>query len=100
MPLQTKLPAVYILTNRKNGTLYTGVTSDLIGRIYQHKYTFVKGFASKYHLKRLVYFELHESMDIAITREKRIKNWNRAWKIELIEKENPSWGDLYVGLLD
>jgi putative endonuclease len=75
--------------------LYTGVTSDLIKRVYEHKTGLAEGFARKYNVHYLVYFELHEDMNAAITREKQIKKWNRAWKLELIEKGNPEWKDLY-----
>ena len=87
-------PAVYILASKRNGTLYTGVTSDLIGRVYQHREEVMPGFTSKHGVKRLVWFEQHATMDSAITREKRIKKWNRAWKLQLIEAENPDWRDL------
>ena len=90
-----KQPAIYILTNKPNGTLYTGVTSDLPGRIWQHKNSFTKGFTGKYNLKLLVYFELFEDMYAAISREKQIKAGSRKVKIELIESVNPNWNDLY-----
>ena len=92
-------PAVYIMTNKKDGTLYIGVTSNLIKRVYEHKQSFVDGFTSKYYLKKLVYFELHYSMEEAIKREKQLKKWNRQWKIELIEKMNSNWNDLYDTIL-
>ncbi len=88
-------PAVYLLTNRPHGTLYTGVTSDLHGRIWQHKNRITKGFSAKYNLTRLVYFELFEDMYQAISREKQIKAGSRKSKVGLIEKANPSWSDLY-----
>ena len=94
-----KKPSVYILASRKNGTLYTGVTGDLLKRIWEHKNDFVDGFTQKYGVHKLVYFEQHEDMDSAITREKQIKKWNRSWKIHIIEKENPSWKDLYDELI-
>ena len=94
-----KEPAVYILASQKNGTLYVGVTSNLQQRIYQHKNDLGQGFTSKYKTHKLVYFELHENMEAAITREKQIKKWNRGWKIELIATENPEWDDLYFGIL-
>jgi putative endonuclease len=75
--------------------LYTGVTSDLIKKVYEHKTGLAEGFTRKYNVHYLVYFELHEDMNAAITREKQIKKWNRAWKLELIEKGNPEWKDLY-----
>jgi len=94
-----KEPAVYLLANKKNGTLYIGVTSDLRKRIYQHKNGTYQGFSSKYKTHMLVYYELHESMDAAITREKQIKKWNREWKINLIASQNPEWVDLYSSIL-
>ena len=90
--------AVYIITNRRNGVLYVGVTSDLPGRTWQHRTDAVGGFSQRYRLKRLVWYEVHESMYEAITREKRIKRWRRAWKIELIESINPDWEDLATRL--
>ncbi len=89
---------VYILTNKVGGTLYIGVTSDLIKRVYQHRTKAVQGFTEKYGLDRLVYFEVFEDPENAILREKRLKKWNRAWKIELIEDNNPDWHDLYLNL--
>ncbi|MBI2961638.1 MAG: GIY-YIG nuclease family protein [Betaproteobacteria bacterium] len=94
-----KQPCVYILASRRNGTLYVGVTSDLIKRIYEHKNDFVDGFTKEYGVHTLVYFELHGDMQAAIEREKRIKKWNRAWKLELIEKDNPEWRDLYPDVI-
>ena len=88
-------PAVYILASKRNGTLYVGVTSDLVKRIWEHKNNMVEGFTKRYMVKQLVWYELHESMESAIMREKRIKNWKRAWKLELIESKNPDWLDLY-----
>jgi putative endonuclease len=89
-----KLPCVYLLSSKRNGTLYVGVTSDLIHRIAQHRDESFGGFTAKYSVKRLVWFERHDSIEEAIKREKRIKKWNRAWKLELIEAENPDWLDL------
>jgi putative endonuclease len=86
---------VYILASRRNGTLYTGVTSDLIRRVWQHKQDQLEGFTKKYHVKSLVYFEVHETALSAITREKQIKKWKREWKLQLIEETNPGWRDLY-----
>ena len=86
---------VYILCNKRNGTLYTGVTSNLIKRIWQHKNEAVEGFTKQYSLKRLVHFEQYQDVKEAILREKRIKKWNRRWKINLIEQNNPNWDDLY-----
>jgi putative endonuclease len=94
-----KQPAVYILASKRNGTLYTGVTSDLVQRIWQHKNNVVKGFTEKYGVHTLVYFELHDDMESAIVREKRLKKWNRAWKLRLIEEKNPDWNDLYPSIL-
>ena len=88
-------PCVYILASKPNGTLYIGVTSQLPQRIYQHKHNLVEGFTKKYHVHRLVWYELHETMDSAISREKALKKWRRQWKIELIEKMNKDWNDLY-----
>ena len=91
-------PAVYIMANHKNGTLYTGVTSDLPQRVWQHREGIVEGFTAKHNCKRLVWFELHATMEHAITREKQIKKWNRQWKINLIEADNSDWHDLAVDL--
>jgi len=88
-------PAVYILASERNGTIYIGVTSDLPKRIYQHKNDSVDGFTRKYRVHRLVYFELYADMVSAITREKQLKKWNRAWKVEVIEEKNPEWNDLW-----
>ena len=86
---------VYILANKQNGTLYVGITSDLVKRIWQHKKGLVDGFTKKYSVKKLVYYEEHEGILNAISREKRLKEWPRKWKLELIEKHNPKWNDLY-----
>jgi len=86
---------VYLLASRKQGTLYLGVTNDLVRRVYQHKHKMTPGFASRYGVDRLVWFECYDDPVTAITREKEIKKWRRAWKIALIEKENPDWRDLY-----
>lgn len=91
---------VYILTNKRNGTLYTGVTSNIIQRIWQHKNHTLEGFTKKYDITKLVYFENHEDIQEAILREKQIKAWKRHWKLELIENENPKWNDLYNSILD
>ncbi|MDH3760447.1 MAG: GIY-YIG nuclease family protein [Gammaproteobacteria bacterium] len=96
--MNEKCPCVYLLANKPFGTLYIGVTSDLKKRIWQHKNNLVEGFSNKYKLHRLVWFELHLSMYAAIDREKNLKNWNREWKINLLEKANPNWRDLYPGL--
>ena len=90
---------VYILASRRNGTLYVGVTSDLVKRMYLHKEGLADGFTKKYGVKQLVWFEGTASIEAAICREKQLKNWKREWKIALIEKENPEWRDLYPGLL-
>jgi putative endonuclease len=79
--------------------LYIGVTSDLIKRVYEHKNDLVAGFTSKYHIHNLVYFEIAKDATVAITREKQLKKWNRAWKIDLIAKANPEWRDLYTDLI-
>ncbi len=92
-------PCVYILANERNGTLYTGVTSDLVKRIWEHKNNLVEGFTEKYDVHMLVWFEQHETMESAISREKAIKAWKRAWKLELIEKSNPEWEDLYPEII-
>ena len=89
-----KQPVVYILASKPYGTLYIGVTSNLSSRIDAHRLDVVEGFTTKYGVHRLVYFELHDSMYYAIQREKQLKKWNRAWKLELIEKANPLWADL------
>ena len=90
-----KQPCVYILANKPRGTLYIGVTSDLVARIWQHKNDLVEGFSEKYEVHLLVYYELHETMLEAIKREKQLKKWNRDWKLELIEGFNENWADLY-----
>jgi putative endonuclease len=91
----TRQPAVYILARQRNGTLYVGVTSNLVKRMWEHKNNLVDGFTKRYGVHLLVWFELHENMESAIVREKRIKEWKRQWKLELIEKMNPKWEDLY-----
>ena len=94
-----RLPCVYLMASQRNGTLYTGVTSSLVKRVWQHKHHVVEGFTSKYGVDSLVWYEIHETMESAIKREKAIKNWQRAWKINLIEATNPHWRDLYGDLL-
>ena len=94
-----KRPAVYILANERNGTLYIGVTSDLIKRIWEHQNDLVEGFTKRYSVHHLVWYELHENMNSAIEREKKMKEWKRAWKIKLIEENNPQWNDLYNTIL-
>jgi putative endonuclease len=91
---------IYIMSNKKNGTLYIGVTSDLIKRVYEHKEGFIDSFTKKYNLKSLVYYEVFDEITEAIKKEKRLKSWKRDWKIELIEKENGEWEDLYPFLLE
>ena len=86
---------VYILASKKNGTLYVGVTSALTQRIWQHKNKLVAGFTAKYHVDKLVYYEVYDDASSAICREKQLKKWNRAWKIQLIEQKNPLWRDQY-----
>ncbi len=93
--MQNKQFAVYILASQRNGTLYVGVTSELAKRVWQHKEGFVEGFTREHNIKLLVWYELHDSAEGAITREKQIKKWNRAWKLRLIEESNPYWNDLY-----
>ena len=94
-----KQPAVYILASKRNGTLYTGVTSNLVKRVWEHKNDMVVGFTKRYSVHRLVWYELHESMESAILKEKRIKEWKRAWKLQLIESDNPNWQDLYHNIV-
>ena len=94
-----KQPAVYLLASRYRGTLYVGVTSDLVQRIWQHRQGLVEGFTQRYGVHMLVWFEQHATMLDAIAREERIKEWKRAWKLELIETNNPRWRDLYDDLL-
>jgi len=95
----SKQPAVYIPVSKRNGTLYIGVTSDLIKRIWEHKNNLVKGFTERYNVHNLVWYELHENMTSAIEREKKLKEWKRAWKLELIESSNPNWDDLYSTMI-
>ena len=92
-------PCVYILASRRNGTLYTGVTRYPAQRVWQHKQGLVRGFTKKYGVHLLVYVELHDTMPVAIKREKQIKEWKRSWKCELIESVNPEWRDLYEDML-
>jgi putative endonuclease len=89
---------VYILASRIGGTLYIGVTNDLVRRVFEHKSKFVRGFTKKYDVSRLVYFEQYDDIQVAIQREKQLKKWNRAWKVRLIEEKNPNWDDLYPGI--
>jgi putative endonuclease len=91
--------AVYIMASQRNGTLYIGVTSNLLKRVWQHKHDVVRGFTSRYAVHMLVYYQQTEEMFSAIAREKQLKKWNRAWKIRLIEEMNPYWNDLYDSML-
>jgi putative endonuclease len=93
-----KQPAIYILASKRNGTLYVGVTSKLVQRVWQHRYNQLEGFTKKYGVHDLVYFEQHNEMLEALSREKQIKKWKRAWKINLIEQDNPEWKDLWDSL--
>ena len=90
-----KQPAIYILASQRNGTLYIGVTSNLIKRVFEHKNDLGDGFTKEYNVHTLVHYELYEEITIAIEREKQLKNWKREWKLDLIEKNNPTWIDLY-----
>ncbi|MGD0806694.1 MAG: GIY-YIG nuclease family protein [Anaerolineales bacterium] len=90
-----KNPAVYIMASQRHGALYIGVTSNLVSRVWQHKSDILPGFTKKYQIHLLFYYEVHKTMRMAISREKQIKKWNRAWKVRLIEKKNPCWEDLY-----
>jgi putative endonuclease len=90
-----KQPAVYVMASARNGTLYVGVTSDLVARVWQHRNGTHRGFTKEYGVTTLVYYETHATMPDAIRREKQLKRWNRAWKIELVEKANPAWDDLW-----
>ena len=94
-----RIPCVYILCNRPRGTLYIGVTSNLPVRIWQHRDDVMEGFARKYRIHTLAWYEVHESMDSAIRREKALKAWKRMWKIELVETANPQWHDLSADIL-
>ena len=94
-----RTPCVYILASKFNGTLYIGVTSNLVKRVWQHKKGLVDGFSKKYHVHNLVWYERHEEMESAIVREKQLKKWNRQWKIRLINESNPQWRDLYTTIL-
>jgi putative endonuclease len=89
-----RIPCVHLLASGFHGTLYTGVTSDLLGRVWQHREEVTGGFTKRYGVKRLVWFEVHETMESAFRREKSIKRWQRSWKIELVERENSTWRDL------
>ena len=93
------LPCVYIMASSRNGTLYIGVTSELVKRTWQHKNEVIEGFTKKYRAHLLVWYEAHENMESAISREKALKKWNRIWKLRLIEQFNPEWQDLYEQLI-
>ena len=93
--MSSRQPAVYVLASKRNGTLYIGVTGDLVKRVWEHRNDVVGGFTRRYGVHRLVWFELHEDMTAAITREKRLKRWRRAWKVRLIEEGNREWRDLW-----
>src|SRR5271157_6598970 len=97
--LMNKQPAVYILASKRNGTLYIGVTPNLVKRIWEHRNNLVEGFTERYGVHNLVWYESHESMESAIQREKRLKEWNRRWEMRLIESANPNWEDLYHTLV-
>ena len=90
-----RLPCVYIMASRRNGTLYIGLTSNLVRRVWEHKNNFVDGFSKRYNIHMLVWYEVHQNLYTAASREKVIKKWNRQWKLELIEHTNPDWQDLY-----
>ena len=96
--MNEKTPFVYIMASKRNGTLYIGVTSNLVQRIWQHKHD-KKGFTGKYDVSDLVYYEAHVSMEAAIAREKQLKKWERLWKLRLIEQTNPEWKDLWTDIL-
>jgi putative endonuclease len=89
---------VYLLASKKHGTIYLGVTNDLVRRVYEHRTKAVPGFTTRYGIGKLVWFEIHDTAEAAITREKELKKWRRDWKIRLIEEQNPGWGDLYPGI--
>ena len=95
---ETFRPCVYILHSRRHGTLYIGVTSNLLARLVQHREGLIPGFTRRYGIKRLAYYEMFDTMEAAIVREKRLKDWRRAWKIDLIEASNENWDDLGIGL--
>ncbi len=97
--MDRRQPCVYMLSSERNGTLYIGVTSNLVKRVWEHRSEAVESFTSRYRVHDLVWYELHETMESAILREKQLKEWKRAWKLRLIEGENPEWRDLYPTLL-
>lgn len=88
-----------MMSNKQDGVLYIGVTSDIVKRVYEHKNGFVDGFTKQYNLKNLVYYEIYDDIEEAIKREKQLKNWHREWKIELVNKQNSNWEDLYESIL-
>lgn len=90
---------VYLMASKRNGTLYIGVTNNLVRRVYEHKNNLIEGFTKKYNVHQLVYFEVISEIQSALKREKQLKKWNRQWKIDLIEKTNHNWADLYQSLL-
>lgn len=96
--MRERNPCVYIMASGRHGTIYIGVTSDLMARVHQHREGLIDGFTKRYGVKRLVFYEMHETMDAAIAREKRLKAWKRDWKIALIETDNPFWEDLAIHL--
>jgi putative endonuclease len=96
---RNRQPAVYILASQRNGTLYIGVTSNLVQRVWQHRQGLAEGFTNTHGVKTLVWYELHETMDSAITREKALKKWNRQWKLRLIEASNPDWADQWSAII-
>ena len=94
-----KLFCVYMMASRRRGTIYIGVTSNLVKRVWEHREGVVEGFTKQYNVKRLVWYEVHEDPVEAIAREKRLKEWRRSWKIDLIEEKNPYWRDLYQAII-
>ena len=97
--MRQKQGFVYILASKPHGVLYIGVTSNIVKRVWEHKQNTIEGFTKKYNVKQLVYYEVTESIESAIVREKQLKKWNRAWKVRLIESVNPEWKDLYSSIL-
>ncbi|MFL6586920.1 MAG: GIY-YIG nuclease family protein [Luteimonas sp.] len=97
--MRNRLPCTYMLASAPRGTLYIGVTSDLVQRVWQHRKHRTPRFTSRHHIHQLVWFETHDTMDAAITREKRLKAWQRLWKVQLVESTNPDWHDLYPRLI-
>lgn len=99
MKTENQQAFVYIMANKRNGTIYIGVTNNLSNRVWQHKQNVIESFTKKYSIHRLIYFEQHGSIHLAIEREKQIKKWRRQWKLELIERANPGWSDLYDSII-